>query len=174
MNEFKRAVTYTTAAIKHFHQGGSRVERARALSVRGMCLWHLRDDLAALADLREAAGLYQESRDDRSRAAAINHLGIVHRSLGMYEEALACLKESPTLSKRFKDGKGLGKCLNSLGTAHWWLIAATKKRTSHTSKGLTANNMGYVYLEKGEYHRLIRHLLEPDRFAEPEAEPVRF
>lgn len=94
MDEFKRAVTYTTVAIKHFHQGGSRVGRTRALSVRGMCLWHLRDDLAALADLREAAGLYQECRDDRSRAETLNHLGIVHRSLGMYEEALAYLKES--------------------------------------------------------------------------------
>jgi tetratricopeptide (TPR) repeat protein len=166
VDEFKRAVSYTTAAIKHFQESGSREGKARALSVRGISHWHLRDDLAALDDLQAAASLYQECRDDRSRAEALNHLGILHRSLGMYEEALGYLKESQTLSTRFKDGKALGKCLNSLGTAYWWMgkLDIAVKFYSNADRcneevnqpyilGLTANNMGYVHLEKGEYQQ---------------------
>jgi tetratricopeptide (TPR) repeat protein len=166
MDEFKRAITYTTVAIKHFQEGGSREGKARALSVRGICHWHLRDDLAALDDLQAAASLYRACRDDRSCAEALNHLGIVHRSLGMYKEALGYLKECQTLSTRFKDRKALGKCLNSLGTAYWWmgkLETAIKfyREADRCNEevnqpyilGLTANNIGYVYLEKGQYQQ---------------------
>jgi tetratricopeptide (TPR) repeat protein len=137
-----------------------------------MCLWHLHDDMAALRHLEDSVALYEKAGDDRSQAEALNHLGIVRRSLGLFDEALESLRQSEQLSLKHKDMKGLGKCLNSFGTAYWWkgereqAIDCYRQADEISERGndpyvlgLTANNLGYVYLEMGQSDRAFDSFL---------------
>jgi tetratricopeptide (TPR) repeat protein len=166
IDRFDEALDNAGAAIRHFDKSGNREGTAQALSVQGMCHWHLYDDMAALRDLEQSVALYEKVDDDRSQAEVLNHLGIVRRSLGLFDEALENLRQSEQLARRHKDMKGLGKCLNSFGTAYWWkgeherAIDFYRRADEINSQvnqpyvlGLTANNLGYVYLEMDQPDR---------------------
>jgi len=164
--EFERAARHVEAAIERFQASGNKGREGRAESIKGICLWHMQHDFAALKALDRARALCSEVHDDRGEAEALNHIGIVRRSLGQYEAALQCLHHAETFYTKIKDLRGLGKCCNSLGTAYWWSKQYDKaleyyqqadNHNSHTNQhyvaGLTANNLGYLYLETAQYQK---------------------
>jgi tetratricopeptide (TPR) repeat protein len=164
--EFQRAARHVEAAIERFQASGNKGREGRAQSIKGICLWHMQHDLAALKALDRARALCAEVHDDRGEAEALNHIGIVRRGLGQYETALQCLHRAETFYAKIKDLRGLGKCCNSLGTAYWWSNQYSKaldyyqKADDYNGRtnqpyvaGLTANNLGYLYLEKAQYQK---------------------
>lgn len=164
--EFDEALAQVDQAIAGFQASHNKGGLGRAESIKGICLWHQQDDLAALEHLELARALCAELDDRRGEAEALNHIGIVCRGLGQYPRALACLHQAEGFYAKVKDQQGLGKCYNSLGTAYWWsgdfdrALDYYQRADQCNARirqpyiaGLTANNLGYVHLERKEYQR---------------------
>jgi tetratricopeptide (TPR) repeat protein len=155
--------------LDSFEQTDCAAGIARAHSILGMCYWHKHEDDRARDHTLESVRRFGDIRDAASQAEALNHLGIVCRSLTMYDEALEALNAAEHIYQQFRDNQGLGKCVNSMGTAYWWrgdIPNAVKcyARASRINKrirqqyvcGLTANNLGYLLLQTSTPARALK------------------
>lgn len=164
MEAFDAAIAHADEAIESFRVCANRGGEGRAESIKGICLWHLQDDLTALHHLALATSLCGAAGDARGEHEALNHMGIVRRGLGQYEDALECLHRAEAFFGKIKDARALGKVCNSLGTAYWWsgrydpALEYYRRADAHNLRtnqnyvaGLTANNLGYLHIARGEY-----------------------
>jgi tetratricopeptide (TPR) repeat protein len=160
---FDEAIAHAERAIESFRACGNVAGEGRAESTKGICYWHLQEDLTALEHLERARTLCAAAGDARAEHEALNHIGIVRRGLGQYEKALTALHETEAFYTKIKDLRGLGKVCNSLGTAYWWsgqydealsfyarADDFNERTNQHYVAGLTANNLGYLHLERGD------------------------
>jgi tetratricopeptide (TPR) repeat protein len=161
--DYPRALRHAEYASSTFHATGNADGEGLAASTLGICLWHLQDDCAAIRTLERARTLCLQTHDQLGEARILNHLGIVHRGVGQYEEALDYLHSAESFYDRTRDARALGKCCNSLGTAYWWsgnydeALTCYRRADDYNQRthqryvlGLTANNLGYLHLERGE------------------------
>ena len=130
--------------------------------------WHKQEDENAISFLTQAEDIFKQTADVRNHALAANHLGIVYRSVGLFKEALAHLIDAEKTYRKLNDRKGLGKCLNSIGTCEWWQGNPTAAASRYAEAnqintaldnqyvlGLTANDMGYLYLEQNQPQKAL-------------------
>jgi tetratricopeptide (TPR) repeat protein len=162
-DQFEQSITHLKVAGQLYQQLQNQPGVARCWSITGINQWQLHQDMDALASLEKAIGLLTKTEAIRPLAEAHNHMGIIYRGLGQYDQALNHLHLTRQLLEKNNDLKGLGKAYNSLGTATWWsgfpeqslqfyhkANEINQKLGQSYIMGLTFNNLGYVYLELGQ------------------------
>ena len=99
-------------------RAASRAVRIRARNVLGACALRLE----RLTDAREhfQQVLSLATADDRQHAvaAALDHLALVEKRLGRFDEALALSLKSLAEHRRIGDGAGVALCLNNLASLY--------------------------------------------------------
>ncbi|MCY1718881.1 toll/interleukin-1 receptor domain-containing protein [Prolixibacteraceae bacterium Z1-6] len=172
-DQFDFAIKMAGKAQNSYLKHDNKPGYAKCFAVIGICYWHKFEDVLAIETLEQALVQYKDIKDFRNEALILNHLGIVYRSLGRYNEALKHYKRTQDIYHRLNDFKGLGKVLNSIGTCNWWAgriknaienyAEANKINTELDNQyvlGLTANNMGYIHLENGDFDNAKKEFIK--------------
>ncbi len=117
--------------------------------------------------LAELAG--QEA--SKTKASLLNHLGRLYDSLGKYDQALTCYRQSLKIRQDIGDKEGESVTLNNIsfiyhikgdyGTALRYLEQSLKIRQDIGDKegeGTTLNNISQIHKAQGDYGTALRYL----------------
>ncbi|MCP4544085.1 MAG: tetratricopeptide repeat protein [Chloroflexi bacterium] len=139
----------------------------------GYALMALSDYTKARELLEQGLALAQQHDDDASRAAALDHLGVIALFQGDFSEARERLEESLTLARQVDDQARTALVLHELGWVDMRQGAYAKARTRYDEslilyralgdrRGLTRvlNGMGAVAQILAEYEEATTHFTE--------------
>lgn len=184
------STAYGTSA--HSSQGSARrwldAERANLLAVAAAAIHespeHTNGLAVVLSRYLDTGGHYQDALaidglalrvardrgDSAAETAALGRLGVVHRRLGAYPEALDCLLRTLEIHRANGDSGSQAHALLGIGGIEWRLGRYAEAQT-HLSEALAMHqevgdrvgearalhNLGIVYRRLGRYDEALKH-----------------
>jgi diguanylate cyclase (GGDEF)-like protein len=169
--DLQGALALAEEALDAARSAGYRAGEGYALWARGTCRSQLFELDAAFVDLESSLAIFDELRDSRGRARALQRIGILHCRRGDNPAALACLTSALELHRAVGNRLMEAETLNSLGNVHHELGAYAQALEAYNASlaifqqsgnriGLAEalNNLGNIhgelkeYVEAEEYH----------------------
>jgi tetratricopeptide (TPR) repeat protein len=157
------AIASAAVAESPAHTDGLAAALARYLDTGG----HYREALALDALALRAA---QERDDVRAETASLARLGVIHRRLGQYPEALDYLAQVLVRHRRIGDRAGIAQALLAIGGVQWRLgrygealdhltesLSLHQEQQDQAGEAAALHNLGIVYRRLGRYGDAMAH-----------------
>ena len=143
-----------------------RQDYASAHNLLGRAYWMLQQPQPALDHYRLAAGLALKEADPGSASRAWNNIGIVYRSVGQNQEAMAAYRQALRLDSQFAGARNnLGFVLLLEGHVE---EAVRELRTAigqEPTLGQAYANLGLAHAMQGEWEPALAALSEAERLS---------
>ncbi|MEE4197597.1 MAG: tetratricopeptide repeat-containing sensor histidine kinase [Bacteroidales bacterium] len=167
MSRYQPAIEYYEKALEYFYEQRSTDLKIFIYTRLGHAEKKLGNYDNALFNYEKPLNLYLLS-DENNIAEAYNHIGVVYRLMGSYQEALTYHQKAWAESKSINDQYNLSNTMNYLGSLYWnnsqydsslyfyqQALELKKELNDPEGQARILNNMGLVFLSQGQYQKTI-------------------
>ncbi len=144
--------------------------RFQALKVRGYANGYAGNIKQSMADMQEGLDYYLSISDSLKIAEAMNDIGYLFQSQGIYDKALRNFQLSLSIREEINDKKGIAYSLNNIGALYWQLGKADEALDYHLQAitffeengmeeetGIATANLGEIYVIKGDFEKALHY-----------------
>jgi CHAT domain-containing protein/Tfp pilus assembly protein PilF len=123
-----------------------------------------------LEHYQQALAIAQKIGNKATEGTTLNNIGLVHRNLGQYPQALENYQQALAIAQKIGGKTGESRTLNNIGAVYNSLgqypqalehyqqaLAMTKEIGDKAGKGTTLNNIGEVYRNLGQYPQSLEY-----------------